>query len=274
MTSLTLFLCSISIGLDKGGIPGAAALGMVVAIAVAAGGGSEDEQAKGSESAVIIASLVPILFSADICAVYVYRNLVRWELVGLLSLPCVLGIVVGAALLGFLSERLIQQCVGFALILTAVAHFLSKQIVTKHDVMLPVADGAWDGARGKIDKSIEPFPILGSILFGFTIGVCTMLANMAGPILVCYLLKRGLVKTELNATRAWLFVFVNCLKLPLQWYLGNLNYENFANLWPMCFVAMGVTWITERYIMPRVNQEAFEKAAWTFVVLSAGKLFI
>jgi hypothetical protein len=270
-----LLLCAICIGLDKGGIPGAAALGMVVAIAVAAASGSDGGQAKGGESAVIVASLVPILFSADICAVYVYKNLVRWELIRLLAFPCFLGIAVGAALLGSLSERLVQQFVGFSLILTAVAHFVSKQISTKQNAQLPVADNDWDKARQKSDESsISPFPILGSVAFGFIIGVCSMLANMSGPILVCYLLKRGLVKSELNATRAWLFVIVNCLKLPLQWYLGNLKYENFDDMWSLCIVAIGVTWITEKYLMPRVNQEAFEKVAWTLVILSAGKLLL
>lgn len=272
MSSTALLLCSISIGLDKGGVPGAAALGMALALA-ATSGGDDGSRGMGSESAIILASLVPILFSADICAVYVYRNLVNWEIIRLLFPPCIIGIGVGAFLLRVMSEKFIQRSVALALILTAVAHFISKQLVRRKKLLLPVADMDGD-AHDKNDKSIESFPVLGSAAFGFIIGVCTMLANISGPILVCYLLKRGLVKSELNATRAWMFVFVNCLKLPLQWYLGNLKLDNIPSLLPMCLLAIGMTWITERFIMPKVNQDLFEKVAWTSVVLSAVKLLM
>ena len=71
------------IGIDKGGIPGLAPLGMTLLIA---------HPHKG-RIGHIIGMLVPVLTVADAGACYAYRDAVEWKLFRILLPPMVLGMI-------------------------------------------------------------------------------------------------------------------------------------------------------------------------------------
>jgi uncharacterized membrane protein YfcA len=78
-----------------------------------------------------------------------------------------------------------------------------------------------------------------SVIVGICVGFFTMVANLAGPLLVVYLLKCNLTKEVINGTRAWMFLILNVAKLPLQVYLGNLEARNFMTLIPHITLGIG-----------------------------------
>src|SRR5690606_21701701 len=99
----------------------------------------------------------------------------------------------------------------------------------------------------------------------------TMIANAAGPIMILYLLAMRLPKMAFIGTGAWYFFILNSFKVPFQANLGSINSTSLllnAILAP--FVIGGALW--GRAMLPKINQELFEKVALVFTVVSGLKL--
>lgn len=113
-----------------------------------------------------------------------------------------------------------------------------------------------------------------SAFFGFLIGFFTIVANLAGPIMVIYMLQLELPKMQMNGTRAWFFILVNCIKIPVQIYLGNLNINQIQLLIPLILIGIISTVISAEIIVPRIDQRRFEQISWGFVFIGAVKLVV
>jgi len=100
---------------------------------------------------------------------------------------------------------------------------------------------------------------------GLAAGITTMLANAAGPITALYLLAVALPKFELVGTSAWLFLVVNCFKVPFSAANGVIHAETLllnAALSPaiVCGLFAG------RWLVARIPQRLFD----TFLLIFAG----
>ena len=249
-----------SIGLDKGGIPGIAAFGMTFAIS----------EVKTVPVAKTLAALVPVLFCADLGAAYTYRRAVNWSVLWRLLPSIVGGLVVGFCCLGHFSDAVIKTTAGCILLFLAAFHFAIPYF--RQISVLPNRRN-----RFNMMKSIVPrrsLVFLQLVMYGICIGVFTVLANISGPIAVMYLIQRGLAKNELNATRAVLFVLVNCIKIPCQVYVGNLELSDGTVVIPLILISVLSTVVTARYLLPYVEQHVFERLSWSLVIIGAVKLML
>lgn len=80
-----------------------------------------------------------------------------------------------------------------------------------------------------------------SPLFGFMLGISTMIGNAAGPILSVYMLSKRLDKITFAATSAWFIMILNFSKIPLQAFVwNNLSWTGFyLNLVAVPFIFIG-----------------------------------
>jgi uncharacterized membrane protein YfcA len=274
-------LCSILIGVDKGGIPGLAALGMTVLVSGHPTGGVNHT----------VATFVPVLLIADLGAFYAYKDSVDWAIIKLITIPMIIGIFAGVILLEELDDKQVKIAVGLALIILAMFHFTYKYcikktfeastIVIKVDKIRSDSFAIADSPKKRSDSNASTASSDGykkrrafllSICCGFVAGILTMVANVAGPIVTAYFLSLGVQKRELNGTRAFLFLIANLIKVPVQIFLGNLVLSEIYVVVALILVALLATFITERFIISHIDQNTFEALSWSLVIIGALKL--
>jgi uncharacterized membrane protein YfcA len=219
-----------------------------------------------------LAFFVPVLFISDIGAVYSYRNHVKWSALNPLWIPCFFGIFAGMYCLKTLPEWELKKMSGLSLLILSVIYFFRKYSNLK-SLPTHVHDDKKDFEQQRSSQNWRNIYLSGAF-FGFLIGMFTVIANIAGPIAVVYFLQLGLPKEQLNGTRAWFFVIVNCVKIPAQIALGNLQFGQFQLLGLLIILGVLSTALSAEFIVPKVNQGLFEQLSWGFVIISAVKLLL
>jgi uncharacterized membrane protein YfcA len=108
-------------------------------------------------------------------------------------------------------------------------------------------------------------------LMGLLAGVTTMVANAAGPIMALFFIAVALPKYELVGTSAWLFLIINCLKVPFSAQLGLIHPGTLlfnASLAPA--IAAGL--FAGRWCVSRVSQRLFDGLLLAFAAVAALRL--
>jgi len=139
--------------------------------------------------------LLPMLCVGDIFAVAWYRRNAEWRYLLKLLPSAVVGIGVGVAVGGGLSDDSFRLLLGG--IIMVLLGMMIWQDVYKKETHYPQA--WW-------------FAVLAGLAAGFT----TMIGNAAGAITSIYLLSMRLPKNAFIGTAAWFFLVVNLLKVPPQ----------------------------------------------------------
>ena len=165
------------------------------------------------------------------------------------------------------SEHIIKKIVGAILFIISLIYFFRQYVLSSSKKS--------DENKSITSAIIEPNIYL-AVFVGVVSGLFTMLANVAGPIVVLFFMKCGLQKLELNGTRAWLFLYVNCLKIPIQLYLNNLKLDNdmMYTIVPCCLISIAVTIGTEKFLMKHIKQYLFERISYLLVLLGAIRLIV
>lgn len=216
----------------------------------------------------ILALFVPVLSLADLGAVYKYSTTIEWNILKQLALPILLGLCIGVYFIGYLKDDLIRVLAGYALLALSFLHFSHPYISTSQ---LPLPKFHDSNSKTSLKRWLG---LLRACVFGLFIGYFTIISNIAGPIAVTYLIQLGIQKNELNGTRSCLFLLINCIKIPCQIYLGNLQFTDVMMIVSLCFIAIIFTIVTASYIMPHIQQRNFDTITWVLVIVSAFKLIL
>ena len=247
---LLLALGAFFTGLGKGGLPGAGNLTIALFALVF--------QDLPGGVALSVGVLLPILISADITAVLIYRRHADWKYIFRLLPFFLLGIVAGWLVFDYFKSRdeLLKTVIGSVLLGMTALHFLRQ----------------WIQRNKKADASKEPGgSLLLGILFGLLGGIATMLANAAGPVAQLYLLAMALPKYTFIGTAAWLFLIVNVAKVPFMVNLGIINNDWIATSLQMMPFAIVATMLAP-LLVKHINQKLFEILLWAFVIFAGIKL--
>ncbi len=226
------------IGVSKTGVPGVGILAIPFVASVL--------PAKASTGLIL-----PMLILGDIFAVAYYRQHTVWRhLVRLM--PCAaVGIVIGAALMGIVSDRQLRPIIGGT-------------------VLVLLAINQWRSARAGSDVSIPQgwwFPVV----MGLLAGVTTMMANAAGPIMTIYLLAMRLPKDEFIGTGAWYFMVLNCFKIPFSAGLGLITLDSLRlNLTLMPLIVIGA--LIGVRVARRIPEKGFKTTVLVLAAAAAAKL--
>ena len=250
---LLLALGAIFTGLGKGGLPGAGNLTVAIFALV-----FEDLNIAGGV-ALSVGVLLPVLISADLAAVRIYRRHADWKYIAKLLPFFLIGIVAGWLVFDFFKSHgdLLKTLIGAVLLVMTALHFIRKyqkrkdtdsENSTPHHLSLPLG-----------------------VLFGILGGIATMLANAAGPVAQLYLLAMALPKYAFIGTAAWLFLIVNVTKIPFMIDLGIINTEWIYVSFYMMPFAVAATCFAP-IIVKRINQQLFETLLWFFVIFAGLKL--
>jgi uncharacterized membrane protein YfcA len=242
-------------GLGKGGLPGAGNLTVAIFALVFEGLGIQ------GGVALSVGILLPILISADIAAVSIYRRHADWKYIARLLPFFVVGIVAGWFVFDYFKARgeLLKTAIGWILLVMTGLHFFRKW-QKRHEA-------------GHVHDPEKPHHLslpLG-ILFGLLGGIATMLANAAGPVAQLSLLAMALPKYAFIGTAAWLFLIVNVFKVPFMVDLGIINTSWIKVSFFLMPFAVAATFFAP-VIVKRINQKLFEFLLWAFVVFAGIKL--
>ena len=195
--------------------------------------------------------VLPMLIVGDLLAVRTFRQHARWDYIRRLLPPAALGVIAGALLMQRLGEMQYKPLIG-AIILALTALQLLR---------------LWRPAL--IER--VPHTLWFAWAMGLLVGVTTMLANAAGPIAALYLLAVALPKLEFTGTSAWLFLLINCFKMPFSAGLGLIHSDTLllnAALIPAIIVGL----FTGRWLVHRVPQRFFDALLLTFAAVAALRL--
>jgi uncharacterized membrane protein YfcA len=164
----------------------------------------------------------------------------------------VLGVVLGYAALGRISNSQVQKMIGLIIVGMVGLHFWRQRQSESLAARLP---HTWWFAAGA------------GILAGFT----TMVANAAGPVMGLYLLAMDLPKLAFIGTTAWFFLLVNAFKVPFSTHLGLITRDSLL-LDAALLVPMMPGALLGPILLKRMNQRVFEGMVLVLAVAAALRL--
>jgi len=232
-------------GLAKGGLPGMGNLTVILFAIV-------------FEPKASVGILLPVLMSADIVAILVYRRHVEWGYLRKFLGWMTLGVFVGYLLFGSLSNEVVRVLLG-----GVVLSMTGLQIIRTLMKRYLESDFA-----EKLPHSV-PFRASLGVLGGFS----SMVANAAGPVGQLYFLSVGLPKFAFIGTAAWTFFLVNWIKVPFQVHLGIIHFDSLRISLSLAPIAMLGAFLGPR-VVRHIPQRIFEVVVWTFIVVSGVKLLL
>lgn len=203
------FTCAMLIGMSKTGIQNIGTL-TVPLFALLFG-------AKYSTGIVLI-----LLCFADLVAVIYYRKAFLWsEIKKLLPLAFV-GLLLGLIIGNYINDMIFKMIMAICIILGLLILLYNEKIDPQKQEQF--VKKRWY-----------------SPLFGFILGISTMIGNAAGPALSVYMLSKRLDKITFAATSAWFIMLLNFTKIPLQLFVWkNLSWSGFyLNLMAIPFILIG-----------------------------------
>jgi uncharacterized membrane protein YfcA len=193
-------------------------------------------------SLLSVGALLPLLISADILAVWLYRRNPAVHHLWTLLPWVLLGMAVGTTLILALPQERFNTAIGGTVMAMVVVHLWRK----------------WRQC------DTPPGRTVGAGV-GILAGTTTTLANAAGPVMNVYLLSQRMPKEDFIAAGAWFFFAVNLMKLPI--YLGLSGFGHGSKLMitsqtllmDACLVpAVVVGSLVGRRIIPLIPQRTFE----------------
>lgn len=195
--------------------------------------------------------VLPMLIAGDILAVLAFRQHARWDYIRRLLPPAAAGVIVGALLVQRLGEAQFRPLIGAIILALTALQLLRLWRPAVFDHVPHTRWFAW--------------------AMGLLVGVTTMLANAAGPIAALYLLAVALPKMEFVGTSAWLFLIINCFKVPFSVGLGLIHRDTLllnAALIPA--IAAGL--FAGRWLVVRIPQRHFDALLLGFAGIAALRL--
>lgn len=199
-------------------------------------------------------TLLPLLISADLIAIWVYRRHADWRLVRRLLPSIVVGILVGVAFVAWVDNHVMRVSIGGLLLILLATQMWSRR--------RPAGSGVAPTEHHLL-----------SLAAGAATGFSTMVANAAGPVMTLYLLASGLAVIDLVGALAWLFFVVNLVKLPFSVALGLVHPGSVAldaTLLPAMALGAGLGAV----VIQRVSRAVFERYVFALVAISAVLLLV
>lgn len=248
-----LLLLALMMGLGKGGLPGVSTTS-VAFNALYAPDGCLD---------LATSMQVPVTTLADIAVIFNFIQDARWDVIRRLMPSTVVGVAIGAQLVGSLSAKEAKLLVGSILCII---------------LALGIYQELFPAKKSKDDKDKDakkPAAWADSIWFAFIVGLvggfATILTNSMGPMLNVYFLTLKLEPKAFVGTRATFFSVVNFFKVGQRLYSGTLSP---AMLWIGCqsglLSVVGV--FAAKVVITRISGPLFTKLQYVALTYSCFKL--
>lgn len=201
------------------------------------------------------AALLILLLVGDLIAIYTYFRDADWSILRKLIPSVLVGVVLGAIFLNFVSDTVMRVAIGIILLaLTALTLLLMRSNSQQETEKVFARSGvrAFYGALG-----------------GFT----TMTANSGGPVMNLYFIASGFDMRRFLGTQAWFFFIINLIKLPFSIGIGLMTSQTVTVaviLIPLVIVGA----LLGRLIVHHINQRLFNSIIIALTVISAIYLLV
>ena len=232
------------IGLSKAGFGGGLGMLTTPLCVLAFGGG-------GREPAFAIGVLLPLLCAGDAFSLYHYWN--KWERKNLVYLlpGVVIGVALGARLIGRFSPRELNVAIGSLAVMFVLFQFVKAAIFR--------AEGAF-----------APNHRIG-IPCGIGAGVTSTFAHGAGPVVSLFLIPQQLPKEIYVGTTVLVFTWINWIKMPFFIAQGIITRETLmTGLCYLPLIPVGVwsgVWLNRK-----VSEKLFLRLVYLFTLLTGVQL--
>jgi len=197
--------------------------------------------------------VLPLLILADVGAVVVFKQHVRWEYIRRTLPPACAGVVIGALIMRRLDNASFRPLLGAVILVLTVLQLVRVR---------------WPDAFGQVPHAR---PVAWAL--GLLAGLTTMIANAAGPLVALYCVAVSLPKLQVVGTLAWFFFIINLFKVPFSVSLGLIHGSSLrlnAALIPA--VAAGL--FGGHWLLRHVSQRLFEALMLVFAALAALRLVL
>ncbi len=233
-----LFVGAFLIGLSKTGIVGMGVFAVAVFALVL--------PPKDSVGIVL-----PVLMTADLVAVSLYRRNGNWAHLLRLFPWTALGVIIGFIALGYISSQQVGPLIGAILLILVILQ-------------------VWRNRNAGANQNV-PHAWWFRMGVGIAAGFTTMVANASGTIMTLYLLAMALPKIEFLGTAAWFFFILNWFKVPFSMQLGMINVNSLPLDVAVAPVAIAGA-VFGRRLVQHIDQKLFENLMIVFTFLAALKL--
>jgi hypothetical protein len=194
------------------------------------------------------AIMLPLLAIMDAIGIKALFRHVDWRLIRLLLPAGLLGIVIGTALFGVLSAKVVAAIVGaITLLILAIRLFFPPR------------------------TDVKPPPRWLGFVLGTTSGFTSFVAHAGSPPVSFYVLPLKLAPVVFTATMAVFFAAVNTSKwIPYAW-LGLIDLTNMSTSLVLAPVAPLGVWVGVRYLR-RMPQQLFYRLFDVGLFVTGAKL--
>ncbi len=206
----------------------------------------------------VAAMLLPLLILCDMNAIYHHRTNKDWKVIRSIYIPCIAGILLGAAVWWYIGQRdmetyapYIKKFVG------AIAILFVSYIVLRETAMEWVSH-------------YRPGP-RAAVTAGISAGFCSTIAHAAGPIVGLYIFAHGLGKSLFVGTVAWTFTLINLTKLPFYVAIGLIR-PDVLHLDLVLVPLIPIGSYLGKWMHHRVSETLFNRIIGVLTVLAALQL--
>ena len=239
---IILASCAVVIGASKTCLPGMSILAVPVFASILS-------------PKISVGVVLPMLIFADIFAITYYHKHAQWRNVLRIIPPTLVGLGIGYYFMDKVDNRQLQLIIG-VIVLAMLAMWSWQNFRTKSKI--------------EEDGKVHPAYVL---FLGLAVGISTMMANAAGPIVMIYLLSLGLGKKKFLGTGAWFIFIINWIKLPLNVSLGLITLQSLKLdllLFPMVLIGA----LTGIFALKWIPQKVFTTTIIILALASAVKLIL
>ena len=235
-----ILCCALMIGVTKSGVAG---LGMLIIPIMAT----------IFDPKLSVGIMLPMLVVGDVVAAKHYRKNVDWKHLIKLIPWVAIGIACGVYVGNKITADWFRYLIAIAIFVGLVPMIMK-----------------WN----KDAESEYPNNWWFSALFGLAAGFFTMVGNAAGALMSVYLLSMHLPKNRFIGTRAWFFLIVNLVKVPLHIFIwGTITVQTITlNMVMIPVILLGsLIGIT---IVKKINEKAYRYFIIILIVIAALKLVV
>ena len=222
---LVFALVGVLVGFSKGGLGGPVPVALTVPML-----------SLWIDPQVAVVLVLPLLIFADGFALYFYWK--QWDrhYIGLMLIPGLLGVVLGAFVLREIDALTLKRIIGGLTLLALIFKIGSDRLAA-----LSYQPRKWHG-----------------YFAGWASGFGSTLANVGAPPFTAYLLLQPqMTPRRFIGTTTLFFAVMNLTKLPGFMLLGLFDIERLLGIaWVFAIIPPAV--MLARYLIDRINQQAFE----------------
>lgn len=227
-------IASVLTGVAKGGLPFVGILTVPVLSLVI--------------SPVAAAGLIlPVYVVSDWFGLYAYRHDFDRRVLMITSVAMTIGVILGYVMASAIPEWAVTVLLGLISVTFALNQLLRKAVVAE-------------------PKRAE----WGPGLFWCTIaGFTSYVSHSGGPPYQVYTLPLGLKKAAFAGTSTIAFTYVNALKLPFYWHLGQINLNSLETALVLMPIAAASVFLGVRAVKRLPERLFFQIVTWSLLLIGA-----